>query len=83
MYAIVDKSKKKGAKKETGDGCTVTNNDEYATPMKKIGKMTDKVEGMVESGGVEDEQYDDTVGFKYEPKADIKLWQPTEEDSHN
>ena len=82
VYAIVDKSKKKGAK-ETEDGCTVTNTDEYATPMKKIGKMTDKGEGVVESGGVEDEQYDDTVGFKYEPKADIKLWQPTEEGSHN
>ena len=73
VYAIVDKSKKKGTKKET-----VTNNDEYAMPMKKMGKMTDKGEGVVESGRVEEEQYDDTVGFRYEPKADIKLWQPSE-----
>ena len=71
VYATVDKSKK-GAKKETGDGC---NNVQYAMPMKTKCKMTDKGEGVVESGGAEEgEQYDDTVGFKYEPKADSKPW---------
>ena len=81
IYAIVDKSKKKGTKKETEDGCTATNNYQYAMPMIKMGKTTDKGEGVVESGGVEDEQYDDAVGFGYEPKADIKVWQPSEEGS--
>ena len=71
IYAVVDKSKKKGATKETEDGCNIAKNDLYAMPMKKMGKMTDKGEGVVESGGVEEgEQYDDTVGFKYDPKAD-------------
>ena len=79
VYATVDKSRKKGAKKETGGGCTVTNTDEYAMPMKKMDKMADKGEGVVESSSVEDgEQYDDTVGFKYEPKADSGPWQPSE-----
>ena len=79
VYAVVDKSRKKGAKKETGGGCTVTNTDEYAMPMKKMGKMADKGEGVVESSSVEDrEQCDDTVGFKYEPKADSGPWKPSE-----
>ena len=78
MYATVDKSKKKGAKKKRKDGCNVAKNDLYAMPMKKMGKMAEKGERVVESGGVEEEQYDDTVGFKYEPKADSEHWQPSE-----
>ena len=79
VYATVDKSKKKGAKKKREDGCNVAKNVLYAMPMKKMGKMADKGEGVVESGGVEEgEQYDDTVGFKYEPKADSGPWQPSE-----
>ena len=82
VYATVDKSKKKGAKKETEVESTATNNDLYAMPMRKnMGKMTDKGEGVVESGDVEEKQYDDTVGFKYEPKADSESWQPSEEGS--
>ena len=78
VYATVDKSKKKGAKKRE-DGCNVAKNDLYAMPMKKMGKMAYKGEGVVESGGVEEEeQYDDTVGFKYKPKADSEPWQPSE-----
>ena len=78
VYAVVDKSKKT-AKKETEVESTATNNDQYAMPMRKnMGKMTDKGEGVVEIGGVEEEQYDDTVGFKYETKADSKSWQPIE-----
>lgn len=45
------------------------------------GKMTDKGElriRVVASGGVEEEQYDDTVDFKYELKADSELWQLSE-----
>ena len=79
IYAIVDKSKKKGAKKETGDGCTVANNDLYAMPMKRMGKMRDKGKGVVKSGGVEEgEQYDDTVRPTYEPKADSESGQRNE-----
>ena len=76
---FVDKSKKKGAKKETGDGCTVANNDLYAVPMKKMGKMRDKEKGVVRSGGVEEgEQYDDTMRPTYEPKADSESGQQNE-----
>ena len=83
VYATVDKSKKKGAKKETEDGCTVTNKDDlYAMPMKKMGKMTDTEKGVVESGGVEEEeQYDDAVGLRYEPKADSESGQQSEGDN--
>ena len=79
VYATVDKSKKKGAKKKREDGCNVAKNVLYAMPMKKMGKMADKGKGVVESGGVEEEeQYDDTVGFKYETNADSEHWHPSE-----
>ena len=73
INAIVDKN---GAEKETGDGCTATNNDLYAMPMRKMGKMTGKGEVVVKSGGVEEEQYDDTVSSHYEPfrHAGSELW---------
>ena len=76
MNAIVDKTKNNGAKKETEDGCTATNNDLYAMPMRKMGKMTGKGEVVVKSGGVEEEQYDDTVSSHYEPfrHAGSELW---------
>ena len=64
MYAVVDKSKKKGAKqKKTEDELNVVNKDDlYAMPMAKEVKMTDKGEGVVVSGGVEEvELYDDVV----------------------
>ena len=54
VYAVVDKSKKKGAKK-TEDESTVVNKDIlYAMPMTKEVKMTDEGEGIVMSGGVEE-----------------------------
>ena len=63
VYATVDKSKMKGPK-ETGDAVTFSyKDDQYAMPMKMEGKLTEKGEAMVRSGGVEEEeQYDDTVG---------------------
>ena len=69
VYAVVDKSKKKGAKK-TGDEPMLINKDElYAKPIKKEDRFTDRGQGSVVSGGVEEgEQYDDTVGYK--PKVD-------------
>ena len=48
-------------------------------PMEKMGKKTDKEKGVFRNSSVVGEQDDDdTVGFKYEPKADSKLWQPSE-----
>ena len=53
IYAIVDMSKK-GAKK-TADVSVIINKDElYAKPMRRVGKITDKGEGMVTSAGVEE-----------------------------
>ena len=63
VYATVDKSKKKGPK-ETGDVVLFPHkDDQYAMPIKNEGKLTDKGEAVVRSGGVEEEeQYDDTMG---------------------
>ena len=68
LYAVVDKSQKKGAEKEKEP---VTNKvDLYAMPMKKKGKLTEREEGVVERGGVEEEEEnDDMVRVKYEPKG--------------
>ena len=79
LYAVVDKSKKKGAKqKQEEDGCTVTNKDDlYTVPMKKRDKITD--EGKCASGRVEkSEEYDDVAGLKYEPKLDSEPQQSSE-----
>ena len=84
LYAVVDKSKKKGAKKKEGEGgCTVTNKDElYAMPMKKKGKLTDEEEGKVVGGGAEKgDENDDAAGLKYEPKADSESQEQSEGDS--
>ena len=80
LYAVVDKSqKKRGEKKKE----TVTNKEDlYTMPMKKKGKLTERGEGVVESGGVEKgEENDSTVGVKYEPKADSECVQQIEGDS--
>ena len=75
VYAVVDKSTKKWAMNETEDGSTGANNNQYAMPMRKMGEMTDKGEGVVASGGVEEEQCNDTAGLTYEPEADSKSGQ--------
>ena len=81
LYAVVDKSQKKGAEKEKE---TVTNKEDlYAMPMKKKGKLTERGEGVVESGGVEKgEENDNAVGVMYEPKADSESVQQIEGDSN-
>ena len=81
LYAVVDKSQKKRAEKEKE---TVNNNKEdlYTMPVKKKGKLAERGEGVVESGGVEKgEEYDDMVGVRYEPKADSESVQQIEGDS--
>ena len=56
VYAVVNKKKTRGAKK-TENGFTVANNDpRNVMPMKKMVTMTVKEEGVVMSGGVEEEE---------------------------
>ena len=81
LYAVVDKSKKKGAKKkEEENGCIETNKDDlYTMPVKKKNKKTDKGEGA--SGGAQkSEDNDDDAELKYEPKADSEPTQQSEGD---
>ena len=53
VYAVVNKSKKRGAKKTT-NGSTVANKDPWdVMPMKKMATMTVKEEGVM-SGGVDE-----------------------------
>ena len=79
LYAIVNKSKKKGAKKKGEENlCMETNKDDlYTVSVKKKYKMTD--EGMGASGGTEkSEDYDDVAELQYEPKADSEPGQQSE-----
>ena len=71
VYAVVNEKKKRGAKK-TENRFTVANKDPRDVMlMKKMATMTVKEEGVVVSGGVEEEEKrDDMVEFRYEPKAD-------------
>ncbi len=56
VYGVVNKKKKRGAKK-TENGFTVASNDpRNVMPMKKMATMTVKEEGVVMSGGVEEEE---------------------------
>ena len=81
LYAVVDMSKKKGAKKkEEENGCMETNKDDlYTVPMKKKDKMTDKGDGP--SGGAEkSEDNGEVAELKYEPTADGEPEQQSEGD---
>ena len=81
VYTVVDKTKKKGAKKkETEDERAVTNKDDlYAMPMKKKGKMMNNGIGVVESGDVEQgDENDNKADLQYEPMADSESGQQNE-----
>ena len=82
LYAVVDKSKKKGVKKKgEEDGCIETNKDDpYTMPVKKKkNKVTD--EGMGASGGADkSEGYNDVPELRYEPKADSESGMKSEGD---
>ena len=83
LYAIVNKSKMKGAKRKGEEnGCMETNKDElYTVSVKKKDKMTD--EGMGATGSAEkSEDYDDVAELKYEPKADSEPGQQNEGDEN-
>ena len=70
VYATVDKSKKK-ASKEAKKECTITDEDaQYAMPMKNRGKLAGIGKRVVASGGVDEEQHDDTVQLRNDTKAD-------------
>ena len=75
LYAVVDKSKKKGAKKKGKENeCIETNEDDlYTMPVKKKGKMPDE-----EIGTSRDN--DEVAELKYEPKADSEPGQQNEGD---
>ena len=81
LYAVVDKSKKKGVKqKQEEDGCTVTTKDDLHSVLMKKSKMTD--EGKCVSGCAEkSKEYDDVAELKYEPKVDSESGKPSEENS--
>ena len=81
LYAVVDKSKKKGVKKEGEEnGCTATNKDNlYTVPVKKKNKMTDKRMG-ASGGAKKSEDNDELVELKYEPKVDSEPAQQSEGD---
>ena len=73
VYAVVNKSKKKGAKKKkTEDEPTIASKDNlYAMPMAKAVTITDEGGGVVVSSGVEEvELYDDVVELAYKTKTD-------------
>ena len=82
LYAVVDKSKKKGTKKEREGGAAAADKEGlYSMPMKKKGMMTEEGLGVVESVGVKKgEEHDDMVGLKYEPMADSESGQQSEGD---
>ena len=81
LYAVVDKSKKKGMKKKGEEnGCIETNKDDlYTVPVKKKDKLADKGMG-VSSGTEKSEDNDDVAELKYEPKADSESAQQSEGD---
>ena len=80
LYAVVDKSQKKGSKKEKET--TTSKEGLYAMPMKKKGKLTERGEGVVKSGGVEREEKNDNFeGIKNKPKADSESAHQIEGDS--
>ena len=82
LYAVVDKSKKKGTEKEKETLSATNKEDLYAMPMKKKGKLTERGEGVVKSGRVErEEENDNLVRVKNKPKTDSESAHQIEEDS--
>ena len=70
VYAVVNKSQKKGAKKKTEDEPIVINKDDlYAMPMAKAVKMTDGRSGCEWWCGGRG-HYDDVVKLTYKAKTD-------------
>ena len=83
LYAVVDKSKKKGVKqKQDKNGCSDTNKgDLYTVPMKKS-KMKNGDEGIVATdSAAKSEDYDDVADLNYESKVDSEPGQQCKGDS--
>ena len=69
-HAVVNKSKKRGAKKKKEDGSTDTNNYLNTTAMEKMSKMKGRGEGVVVSAGAEEgQQCDDTPELTFKPQV--------------
>ena len=80
MYAVVDMSKKKKAKKNGEEnGSTVTNKDDLYTVSRKKNKMPDEEIG-ASDGAEKSEHNDDIAELKYEPKTDSEPGQQSEGD---
>ena len=80
LYAVVDKSKKKGVKKKGEENVsTATNKDDLYTVSRKKDKMPDEDIG-VSSGTEKSEDNDDAAELKYEPKVDSEPGQQSEGD---
>ena len=80
LYAVVDKSKKKGVKKKGEyNESTGTNKDDLYTVSRKKDKMPDE-DISASSGAEKSEGNDDVAGLKYEPKADTEPRQQSEGD---
>ena len=78
LYAVVDKSKKKGVKKKGEENeSTVTNKDDLYTVSREKDKMPDEDIG-VSSGAEKSEGNDDVAEVKYEPKEDSQPAQQSE-----
>ena len=80
LYAVVDKSKKKGVKKKGEENeSTVTNKDDLYIVSVKKDKIPDG--GVGATGGAEkSEDNDNVVELKYEPKADSQPAQQSEDE---
>ena len=77
LYAVVDKSKKKGVKmKGEENESTVTNKDDLYTVSRRKDKMPD--EDISVSGAEKSEDNDEVAELKYEPKADTEPGQQSE-----
>ena len=83
LYAVVDKSKKEGAKKkQEEDGCTVTNKDDlYTVPMKKSKKKNGDEGLAATDSAVKSEDYDDVAELNYEVKVHREPGQQCKRDS--
>ena len=80
LYAVVDKSKKKGVKKKGEENeSTVTNKDDLYTVSRKKDKMPDE-DISVSSYTEKSKDNDDVAELKYEPKADSQPAQQSKGD---
>ena len=60
-------------------GCITASNVHYSIPMKYMGKMANKHDGLIGNGSVAKEEYDDTIEIRCKTEAtDSECWQLNE-----